>query len=280
MKIDLFKAFGSLNWDFIFNLLQAAGFSLTYIKWIKSCITSPWYSISVNGSLAGFFLGLAGIRQGDPLSQYIFVLAMEVLIQLLHGRTKEGRLGYHPKCKGLGLTHSSFADDILIFTECSVASYRTILEVFHEFCKLSGLKLCSQKSKVYVTAISTHQAVLLCDLSGFKQAALPVRCLGIPMITPRLRAHDCQLLVHKITTRVCSWISLSLSYADRLQLIASVLQSISQFWCSHFILPKKFIHKIEQTCSAFLWNGKKDQLMVQKLNGKYCALLAMKVDQD
>lgn len=55
IKIDLFKAFDCLNWDFIVLLMHATGFPTSYIKWIRACITLPWYSVSINGSLAGFF---------------------------------------------------------------------------------------------------------------------------------------------------------------------------------------------------------------------------------
>lgn len=78
IKIDLHKAFDSINWDFIINLLEAAGFPPIFINWIKGCITTTWFSAAINGSLVGFFKGRKGIRQGDPLSPYIFVLVMEV----------------------------------------------------------------------------------------------------------------------------------------------------------------------------------------------------------
>lgn len=67
--------------------------------------------MSINGSLAGFFKGMKGIRQGDSLSPYIFVLTMEILTQLLNEQAHQRKLGFHPRCKSLHLTHLCFADD-------------------------------------------------------------------------------------------------------------------------------------------------------------------------
>ena len=75
------------------------------------------------------------------------------------------------------------------------------------------------------------------------------------MITRRLSVGDCAVLIEKITARINSWTSRFLSYAGRLQLIQSVLFSIQNYWCRHFILPKCVIKEINQKCSRFFWKG-------------------------
>lgn len=84
IKLDISKAFDTLNWGFLFSVMRRMGFPSRFIDWVRVCITSGMFSIKLNGSLEGYFSGKAGLRQGDPLSPYLFVLDMEVLTSYLN----------------------------------------------------------------------------------------------------------------------------------------------------------------------------------------------------
>ncbi|XP_039020242.1 uncharacterized protein LOC120152010 [Hibiscus syriacus] len=168
LKIDLQKAFDSLDWNFILVTLKALGLPEKFIGWIGACFSKPSYSIMFNGSLVGYFRGGRSVRQGDPLSPYLFVLAMNVLSNLLNVAALRGIFKFHPKCKRIGLTHLCFADDLLIFCEASIDSIigvQTVLDVFYSF---SGLKLNINKCEMFVAGISADQCRYLSVNTGFK----------------------------------------------------------------------------------------------------------------
>ncbi|KAL2246967.1 UNVERIFIED_CONTAM: hypothetical protein Sindi_2549000 [Sesamum indicum] len=88
-----------------------------------------------------------------------------------------------------------------------------------------------------------------------KEGHLPMRYLGLPLISSRLTISDCQPLLSKIDTRIAGWEGMSLSYAGWVQIIKSVLSALSIYWASAFILPKAIIKEVEKRLRRFLWKG-------------------------
>jgi hypothetical protein len=127
LKIDLMKAYDSVSWKFILHYLSCFGAPRKYVAWVRACISSPFFSIALNGSLVGNIQGWKGLRQGDPISPYLFVLAMEVLSRLLAEASMDvERFRFHPKCWKLKLTHLCFADNLLIFSAVELEFIQTI----------------------------------------------------------------------------------------------------------------------------------------------------------
>lgn len=116
LMVDIKKAYDSLSWEFMINLLICYGFPPLIVAWIKECITTPTASISLNGKIHGFIKVKRSLRQGDPLSPYLFVMAMDYLSRILKAYTKNPDFKDHPKCEQIGLTHLAFADTIILFS--------------------------------------------------------------------------------------------------------------------------------------------------------------------
>jgi hypothetical protein len=256
MKVDLMKAYDSVKWEFMIHCLHCFGFPTKFLNWIKECITSPRFSVCLNGTLVGYFERKKGLRQGDPLSPYLFVLAMEVFSRIMAEYTSKSGFKFHPNCLKMKLTHLCFADDLLIFSEANVSSIKVIKDALAEFEELFGLKANPTKSSFYCSGISDRfKNTLLSDLQ-MKEGNFPVRYLGVPLISASLSSVDCGVLVDRITGRMDSWLSKTLSYAGRLELLSSVLYSLQVYWTCIFLLPKHIIKTIEQKFNRFLWNGK------------------------
>jgi hypothetical protein len=194
-QVDLMKAYDSLDWEYILHCLKCFGAPRRFIAWIRACITSPSFSISLNGTLVGYFEGRKGLRQGDPLSPYLFVMAMEGLSSLLGEVAGSPAFTYHPKCAAVNLTHLCFVDDLLIFSTATTSSVTAIVEVLAEFEELSGLKANPSKSSIFLASVPVAVKQPILEILHMPEGSLPVRYLGVPLVTKRISSSDCEELI-------------------------------------------------------------------------------------
>ncbi|XP_031287891.1 uncharacterized protein LOC116146622 [Pistacia vera] len=116
VKIDMAKAYDHVDWKFLLNVLTSFGFSSQVCNLVRECVTCPWFSIMMNGTSKGFFQPARGLRQGDPLSPYLFIIMEEVLSRLLCKNFEEGRIRCYSHPVGAPLvSHLLYADDLLVF---------------------------------------------------------------------------------------------------------------------------------------------------------------------
>ena len=239
LKVDIRKAYDTVEWDFLVATLQLFGFPPTFTRWIEECISTTSFSVGLNGNPHGFFDGTRGLRQGDPLSPFLFVLVMEVLhIGYLQLIEQDMQFTYHWKCELARVFQLGFADDLLLFCRADLDSVRVLKVGLDRFAEWSGLRLNIQKSHIIISRSANERKGQLLSLLGFQEGHLPMRYLGLPLISSRLTISDCQPLLSKIDARIAGWEGMSLSYAGRVQIIKSVLSALSIYWASAFILPK------------------------------------------
>lgn len=105
IKVDMQKAYDSVEWSYIEQVMQLLGFPQFFLKWIMSCITSVSYTVMINGVATKPFQAKKGLRQGDHLSPFLFVMAMEYLSRSLQSLTGVKGFKFHPRCAKLNVTH-------------------------------------------------------------------------------------------------------------------------------------------------------------------------------
>ncbi|GJQ94324.1 hypothetical protein Tco_0005463 [Tanacetum coccineum] len=253
-KVDIQKAYDTVDWVFLKEVLLAFGFHVRMVNWIMECVTTTSFSLSINGTLHGYFKGKRGLRQGDPLSPYLFTLIMEVLTLMLRRKVQDSDgFRYHRYCSDLEIINLCFADDLFIFAHGDPYSAKVIMEAMEEFKNASGLTPSLPKSTAYFCNVLNHTKLSILQILPFEEGRLPVKYLGVPLVSSRLVFRDCKELVDRIRSRINDWKNKSLSAAGRLQLVRSVLGSMHVYWASVFILPSRILLDIEQLMRGFLW---------------------------
>lgn len=260
-KLDLEKAFDNVNWEFLSDCLQDFGFPNITIKLIMHCVTSPTFSILWNGNKLPPFKPNHGLRQGDPLSPYLFILCMEKLSISIHNSVLQGNWDpIRMSATSPHLSHLLFADDVLLFTKAKKSQIRFIKDLFDRFSKASGLKINLSKSRAfYSSGIPHHKINNLTSLSGIRCTTSLDKYLGFPILKGRPKRSDFNFIIDKMHTRLASWKSKLLNKPGRLTLATSVLSSIPAYYMQINWLPQSICDSIDQTTRNFIWRGSNDK---------------------
>nr|GEU62956.1 hypothetical protein [Tanacetum cinerariifolium] len=139
-KVDIQKAYDTVDWHFLECILKQFGFLDKMVKWVVTCVTTASFSLHINGDVHGFFEGKRGLRQGDPMSPYLFTLVMEALTLMLQRRVRNSEsFRYHKQCEELQIINVCFADDLFLFTYGDMDSVKLIMDTLDEFKLVSGI---------------------------------------------------------------------------------------------------------------------------------------------
>ena len=134
----------------------------------------------------GFFSGNCGVRQGDPLSPYLFICCMEYFSRMLKLASQQEGFRFHPKCVVQGITHLAFADDVLLLSRGDSSSVLCFLQQLTLFGQTSGLDINPQKSFIFFRGVGTLQKQSILTASGFREGQFPFTYLGVPLSPHRL----------------------------------------------------------------------------------------------
>lgn len=150
VKVDLEKAYDRLRWDFIQDSLVHANFPPALIKLIMDFVSTARMRVLWNGDQSEEFAPSRGIHQGDPLSLYLFVICIECLAHII--RDVVGTNKWKPiyiNRIAPPISHIFFADDLVLFGDCSVGQIEVMLECLDKFCSSSREKVSKEKTKVF-----------------------------------------------------------------------------------------------------------------------------------
>ncbi|KAL9426246.1 hypothetical protein AB3S75_033092 [Citrus x aurantiifolia] len=225
IKVDVEKAYDRLSWPFIYETLCESGIPSGLIRITMDCITSASMQILWNGECTEEFVPSRGIRQGDPISLYIFVLCIERLSHGIHCAVDTGT--WRPiwlSQRGTPITHVFFADDLLIFAEAYCTQVAVITDVLNTFCVSSGTKVNKQKSQVFFS--KNAQPCNMRNIGttlGFSVTTDLGNYLGMPLLHSRVSKATYHGILEKVERKLNGWSAKHLSFAGRVTLTQTVL---------------------------------------------------------
>jgi hypothetical protein len=127
LKMDMEKAYDLMEWSFLLKIMEILGFNAQWISLINECISSPSFLILINGSPHGFFSSSRGLRQGDPLSPFFFIIGVEALSRVLSKSEAEGLFKGFPLTRQCPrVSHLLFVDDLIIFSRATMEDVSTV----------------------------------------------------------------------------------------------------------------------------------------------------------
>ncbi|CAH9113463.1 unnamed protein product [Cuscuta europaea] len=258
LKLDMSKAYDRVEWTFMKGMLHHLGFDDRCISLVMECVSSVSYSIPFDNSELGPILPTRGLRQGDPLSPYLFILIAEGLSSLLKSHEMAGRLHGVAVARGAPIiTHLFFADDSLLFFKATHGEASIVKETLNDYALASGQVINLQKSKIFFSSnVSEDCKEGLKEMLGVGLAGSEELYLGLPSLIGRNKRAILSYLKQRTINRIQSWNNLFLSGAGREVLLKSVIQAMPTYAMNVFLPPKDLCKEIEVLLNGFWWQGK------------------------
>lgn len=254
VKIDLEKAYDRIDWTFLESVLRTVGFEEGIVSIILGCLRNTQLSVLWNGNRLAPFSPQRGLRQGDPLSPYLFVLCMETLGQRIQTAAVAKRWkGYPIGTNRSPVSHLFFADDVLLFGEASIQQAQVMQDILQDFCGESGQRVNQAKSRIWYapkTPLSTITAIT--QFFGMLPTQDLGKYLGVPIIHGRLRHQHFAYLVDRVHSRLGGWKHKLLSQAARLLLIQAVTSALPAYVMNSCQLPGRTTAALERANRRFV----------------------------
>lgn len=268
LKIDLEKAYDKLAWKFIQDTLDDVGFNEVWIRNIMTYITTTRLGVLWNGEQLDWIEPSRGIRQGDTISPYIFVLCIERLSHIIREAVRRGEWkGIRLGRKGPLIPHLIFADDMVLFSEAIEDQIHVIKECLDKFSEASGQKVRLSKSHIMFSKnFSPEVAQKIVCVAGMNQTSDMGKYLGVPSIHGRVTNNMFRPILDRMNNRLEGWKAKYLSMAGRVTMAQSVLSTIPYYAMQTTLFPVGICENIDKRIRGFIWGNKEGERKIHLMS--------------
>ena len=254
MKLYFAKAFDIVEHDTILLMLQHLGFPDRWLQWIRLILNSGTSSILLNGVSGKKFKCKRGVRQGDPLSPLLFVLAAELLQYVVNDALHQGYLKLHLAQPTDDFPIVQYTDDTILIMEADVNQLIHLKGLLQSFATSTSLLVNYSKSSMIPINVHPKRLVVIASAFGCAIGSMPFTYLGLPMGTTKPRMEDLTPLMDRMERRLSSCSSL-LSYSGRLEMLNSAITPITTYAMCTLKLPVGVLDNLDRIRKQCLWRG-------------------------
>ncbi|XP_019085377.1 PREDICTED: uncharacterized protein LOC104714891 [Camelina sativa] len=257
IKTDMSKAYDRVEWDFVAALLRKMGFAEIWISWIMFCVSSVEYKVLINRQPNGQIVPARGLRQGDPLSPYLFILCMEVLIANIRKAEADKRItSIKVANKRPQITHLLFADDSLFFFKADKEQCGVVLDILKQYEAVSGQQINFAKSLVqFGHTVDDRVRSELHGVLGISNLGGMGSYLGIHESLGGSKTKNFSYVRDRLQNRTTGWTAKLLSKGGKEVMIKSVATAVPTFVMSCYRLPKTITSKLTSAVAKFWWSS-------------------------
>ncbi|CAM8965691.1 unnamed protein product [Rhodiola kirilowii] len=259
MKLDMSKAYERIEWHFLEKMMTVMGFAEEWIRRVMMCVRTVSYRVKINDNITEIIRPSRGLRQGDPISPYLFLICAEWLTYTINKYQEIGLIKGIKICRGAPIiTHLMFADDCMMFFKASRDSLSWIRSILRRYEMVSGQKVNLLKSEVVCSKnVPETYRMELTDIMGMQIVENHSNYLGLPNGFSHRKTVSFRNIEEKVARKTRDWKHKLLSSAGREVLIKSVLQAIPIYAMSCFKIPLLLCRKLASEFLKFWWNNNK-----------------------
>lgn len=253
-KVDFEKAYDSVDWGFLEYMMRRVGLCDKWVRWMKACVFGGKMSILVNGCPTEEISVQKGLKQGDPLAAFLFLLVAEGFSGLMTNAVNRNLFhGFEIKRGGLTISHLQYADDTLCIGVPTVENLWTLKAMLRGFEMASGLKVNFHKSSLIGVNVPRDFMEAACRFLHCREGSIPFVYLGLPVGANPKKFSTLEPMLVKLRNRLNSWGSKYVSLGGRIVLLNSVLNAIPIFYLSYLKIPERVVKEVIRIQRNFLW---------------------------